>query len=385
MGRDESPRSRRRAAELREDGAGHRRARRVGAPSGRTCSSTRASTTTGMMSDVFLEELGVRPPDHMLGVGSGSHAVQTARVMERIEPVLEHERPDLVLVPGDVNSTLAAALAAAKLRIPLAHVEAGLRSFDRTMPEEINRIVADQFVRPPLHSTATRRSTTCAREGIADAAHALRRQHDDRQPRGDGASASERLARPRGSGVDPRRLPARDAAPAGARRRPAAGRRSIARAGRASARELPVIFPVAPAHARRDMEGSTLAPRHHGRRPARLPRLPRRSRPTRAAVLTDSGGVQEETTFLGVPCFTLRDNTERPVTVARARTRCSGSTPSGSPTSCRRSPRRRRDRRHAAHVGRARRGAGGRGARARARVTGERGGLSVTRSASAPH
>src|SRR3954466_13022473 len=97
-----------------------------------------------MMSRVFLEELGVGEPDHMLGVGSASHAVQTARVLERIEPVLEQERPDLVVVPGDVNSTLAATLAAAKLGIRLAHLESGLRSFDRTMPEEINRIVADE-------------------------------------------------------------------------------------------------------------------------------------------------------------------------------------------------------------------------------------------------
>src|SRR3954451_6050856 len=98
-----------------------------------------------MMSDIFLEELGVPEPDHMLGVGSGSHAVQTARVMERVEPVLEAERPDLVIVPGDVNSTLAVTLVAAKMRIPVAHLESGLRSFDRGMPEEINRIVADEF------------------------------------------------------------------------------------------------------------------------------------------------------------------------------------------------------------------------------------------------
>src|SRR5205814_1048663 len=98
-----------------------------------------------MMSEVFLEELGVPEPDHMLGIGSGTHAVQTARVMERIESVLEQERPNLVIVPGDVNSTLAAALVAVKLGIAIAHIESGLRSFDRTMPEEINRIVTDQF------------------------------------------------------------------------------------------------------------------------------------------------------------------------------------------------------------------------------------------------
>jgi len=97
------------------------------------------------MSDTFIEELELPAPDHVLGVGSGTHAVQTARVMERIEPVLESERPDLVIVPGDVNSTLAVVLVAVKLGIPLAHVESGLRSFDRTMPEEINRIVADEF------------------------------------------------------------------------------------------------------------------------------------------------------------------------------------------------------------------------------------------------
>ncbi len=98
-----------------------------------------------LMSEVFLEELGVPAPDHMLEVGSGSHAQQTARVMERLEPVLAEERPDLVIVPGDVNSTLAAALTAAKMQIPVAHIESGLRSFDRTMPEELNRIVTDQL------------------------------------------------------------------------------------------------------------------------------------------------------------------------------------------------------------------------------------------------
>ena len=121
-----------------------------------------------LMSDIFLEELGVPAPDHMLDVGSASHAVQTARVMERIEPVLQGERPDLVIVPGDVNSTLAATLVAAKLGIAVAHIESGLRSFDRTMPEEINRIVADEFSQYLfLHSEEAIENLRA--EGIADA------------------------------------------------------------------------------------------------------------------------------------------------------------------------------------------------------------------------
>src|SRR6201996_1084551 len=98
-----------------------------------------------LMSEVFLEELGVPAPDHMLEVGSGTHAQQTARTMERLEPVIEAERPDLLIVPGDVNSTLAAVLTATKMDVPVAHVESGLRSFDLSMPEEVNRIVADRF------------------------------------------------------------------------------------------------------------------------------------------------------------------------------------------------------------------------------------------------
>src|SRR3954453_365682 len=120
-----------------------------------------------MMSAIFFEELGVGEPDHMLDVGSASHAVQTARVLERIEPVLEAERPDVVIVPGDVNSTLAAALTAVKMQIPVAHIESGLRSFDRTMPEEINRIVADEFASHLfLHSDEATRNLRA--EGIAE-------------------------------------------------------------------------------------------------------------------------------------------------------------------------------------------------------------------------
>lgn len=120
-----------------------------------------------LMSEVFLDELGVPAPDHMLEVGSGSHAVQTARTMERLEPVLENERPDLVIVPGDVNSTLAAVLVAVKMRIPVAHIESGLRSFDMTMPEEVNRIVADRFAEYLfLHSDEATRNLRA--EGIPD-------------------------------------------------------------------------------------------------------------------------------------------------------------------------------------------------------------------------
>ena len=120
-----------------------------------------------LMSEVFFEELGMPEPDHMLEVGSGSHAEQTARTMERLEPVLADERPDLVVVPGDVNSTLAAALTAAKMGIPVAHVESGLRSFDRTMPEEINRIVADELSELLfLHSDEAIENLRA--EGIAD-------------------------------------------------------------------------------------------------------------------------------------------------------------------------------------------------------------------------
>ena len=120
-----------------------------------------------LMSEVFLDELGVPAPDHMLEVGSGTHAAMTARMMERLEPVLVEEPPDLVIVPGDVNSTLAAALTAVKLGIPVAHVESGLRSFDRTMPEEVNRIVTDRFSELLfLHSEEAVENLRA--EGIAD-------------------------------------------------------------------------------------------------------------------------------------------------------------------------------------------------------------------------
>jgi UDP-N-acetylglucosamine 2-epimerase (non-hydrolysing) len=279
-----------------------------------------------LMSEIFFEELGVPEPSYLLDVGSGSHAVQTARVMERLEPVLERERPDLVIVPGDVNSTLAAALVAAKLDIPIAHLEAGLRSFDRTMPEEINRIVADELAELLfLHSHEA--IDNLRAEGIGG-----RRMHFVGNTMIDSLVAVEH------------RFRTLDAA---ARYGLAAGGYLLVTLHRPAlvdgplltevldrlgdvARSLPVLFPVHP-RTRARLAG------------AEVPRGVTLTDPVgyldflslqadAAGVLTDSGGVQEETTYLGVPCFTLRDNTERPVTVRLGTNRLLGLDPAAIST-----------------------------------------------------
>jgi UDP-N-acetylglucosamine 2-epimerase (non-hydrolysing) len=263
------------------------------------------------MSDIFLEELGVPAPDHMLGVGSASHAVQTARVMERIEPVLEAERPDLVIVPGDVNSTLAATLVAVKLGIPVAHLESGLRSFDRTMPEEINRIVADEFSEY-LFLHCDEAIENLRAEGIAE-----ERMHFVGNTMIDSLVAMEEHFRNANTAAS------LDAQPGNyllvTLHRPALVDGPlladvIARLGEVS-RELPVLFPVHP-RTRKMIERMDLKPAPAVRLTEPASYLEFLSLEADArAVLTDSGGVQEETTYLGVPCFTLRDSTERPVTV----------------------------------------------------------------------
>jgi len=263
-----------------------------------------------LMSDVFLEELGVPAPDHMLEVGSGSHAQQTARVMERLEPVLLDEEPDLVMVPGDVNSTLAAALTAAKLQIPVAHIESGLRSFDRTMPEELNRIVADQIAEHLfLHSDEAIENLRA--EGVAkERMHFVGNTMIDTlvalEERFRAAGAAEKL------GVEPGEFvlvtlhrPALVDGPLLAE--------TVERLA-GLAREMPVVFPVHP-RTRKEME------RIDAEHPGLLLSEPLgyvdflSLLADAGAVLTDSGGIQEETTYLGIPCFTLRDNTERPVTI----------------------------------------------------------------------
>jgi UDP-N-acetylglucosamine 2-epimerase (non-hydrolysing) len=270
------------------------------------------------MSDVFVSELGLPVPDHWLGVGSGGHGAQTGRALERLEPVLEQERPRLVVVVGDVNSTLAGALAAAKLRIPVAHVEAGLRSFDRTMPEEINRVLVDQVASWCFtHSPEARENLL--REGVPpERVHFVGNTMIDSlvrlRPRIDGSDVHARLALDRGGYVlvtlhRPRLVDG------------PLLQRALESLVRLS-REVPVVFPL------------------HPRTRARLAGTPNEAglklvdplgyvdflalEARAAAVITDSGGVQEETTFLRVPCFTLRETTERPITVSEGTNRLLG-------------------------------------------------------------
>jgi UDP-N-acetylglucosamine 2-epimerase (non-hydrolysing) len=264
------------------------------------------------MSEIFFEELGVGEPNYRLEVGSGTHAQQTATVMQRLEPVIVAERPDVVLVPGDVNSTLAAALVAVKLGVQIAHVEAGLRSFDRTMPEEVNRILTDSvsdllFIHSPE-----------ARE------HLLAEGRDETKIHYVGNTMIDSLVAMR-ERIDALDAPARHGLAEGdylivTLHRPALVDGPLlavaAEALRALAAEMPVVFPVHPrTRARLQAEDPTLIdaagmsmlePVGYVEFLALIAGA--------AGVLTDSGGIQEETTFLGVPCLTLRDNTERPIT-----------------------------------------------------------------------
>jgi UDP-N-acetylglucosamine 2-epimerase (non-hydrolysing) len=261
-----------------------------------------------LMSEVFLEELEMPAPDHVLGVGSGTHAEQIARVLERFQAVLFEEQPDLVLVPGDVNSTLGAALCARKMGIPVGHVESGLRSFDRTMPEETNRIATDHL------------SALCFLH--CDEAIDNLRSEGVREERMkfvgntmiDSLVALEALIRDRGaagsSGLEPGSYllvtlhrPALVDGPMLAEAMTA-----LAAVGR----ELPVVFPVHP-RTRKMLDGEEYPGVKLTDPIGYLDFLSLESEA--GAVLTDSGGIQEETTYLGVPCFTLRDNTERPVTI----------------------------------------------------------------------
>lgn len=262
------------------------------------------------MSDVFFSELEVSPPDHFLSVGSGSHGRQTGRALERLEEVIRDESPDAVIVAGDVNSTLAGALAAVKLGVPVAHVESGLRSFDRSMPEEINRVLVDQISRWCFtHSPEA--GANLRAEGIGDdRIFAVGNTMIDTlvrmQPKIEACDVLERL----GLGERSYLLVTlhRPALVDG----PLLG--DVLDALTELSRRMTVVFPVHPRTQTR-LEGWTPPDGFVLTGPlGYVDFLALESEA--AAVLTDSGGVQEETTYLGVPCFTLRDTTERPVTLS---------------------------------------------------------------------
>jgi len=265
------------------------------------------------MSDVFFEELGLPEPDSYLSVGSGTHAEQTSRAMAAFEPVLLQFAPDAVIVVGDVNSTLACAIVASKLGVRIAHVEAGLRSFDRTMPEEINRLLTDQIA-DYLFTPSLDGNANLAREGIdekrvffvgnvmidtlirllprADSAKACREVGVE-----NGKFALATLHRP--SNVDDPWTLA-----------------EIMKAMSVVAKARPVVFPVHPRTRKKIDELGLASAGGAVKLVEPLSYLDFLALERAASlVLTDSGGVQEETAYLGVPCLTLRPNTERPVTI----------------------------------------------------------------------
>lgn len=264
------------------------------------------------MSGAFFRDLGLPDPDYSLGVGSGSHAQQTAAILSSFEPVLLDTRPDAVVVVGDVNSTMGCALVAAKLCVPVVHVEAGLRSFDRTMPEEINRVVTDAVSELLLVSEPSG-VENLRREGIDPAKVRLvgNLMIDSLRRHLRQAEAAELPARlglePRAYGVITLHRPANVD--------DAAALETILEALAEISRELPLIFPVHP-RTRARLQDSEAWKRGRIRLLDPLSYIEFLSlMAASAAVFTDSGGIQEETTVLGIPCFTLRENTERPVTI----------------------------------------------------------------------
>jgi UDP-N-acetylglucosamine 2-epimerase (non-hydrolysing) len=274
------------------------------------------------MSGVFIRELKLPTPDRNLEVGSASHAVQTARVMMAFEEVCLADRPDLVSVVGDVNSTVAAALVAAKLRIPVAHVEAGLRSFDRAMPEELNRLVTDQLSDLLLTPSADA-DENLAREGIPSSRiHRVGNVMIDTLLAHLPAASFDRVGSrfgitPRGYAVVTLHRPSNvdDEATFAGILGPLAELAAI----------MPVVFPVHP-RTRGKLAASGAPAGLIATEP--LGYLDFLALTSNARiVLTDSGGLQEETTALGIPCITVRENTERPVTVSHGTNQVVGTRP----------------------------------------------------------
>lgn len=261
------------------------------------------------MSDVFFQQLGIGNPDINLQVGSASQTKQTAEIMTRFETVAVDLKPDLVLVYGDVNSTVAAALVCAKLRIPLAHVEAGLRSFDRSMPEEINRLVTDQLS-DFLFTPSEDANRNLAREGIPGEKVDLV-----------GNVMIDTLIRmlPAAQNYVPDDIPSRFALVT--LHRPSnvddvEWLKNMLERLKQIGSDLTVVFPVHPRTKQRMNAIGLNGASSRLRIMEPLPYLSFLALQQRATVvITDSGGIQEETTYLGVPCLTVRENTERPITV----------------------------------------------------------------------
>jgi UDP-N-acetylglucosamine 2-epimerase (non-hydrolysing) len=275
------------------------------------------------MSDVFLDELGIRPPDFSLNVGSGSHGEQTARIISAFEPLVDAQKPDVVLVVGDVNSTVACALVGAKAGCLVAHVEAGLRSRDWSMPEEINRVVTDRLS-DYLFAPSSDAVDNLTAEGyradqihlvgnvmidtlLANLERALQRQSDLLRTLGveSGRYALATLHRP--SNVDD-----------------VVQLEALIGALEELADEIPVLFPAHPRTAER-LQTVSRSPQSGLCVVEPFGYLDFLALQAGAAlVLTDSGGIQEETTALGIPCLTLRESTERPITVTEGTNRVVG-------------------------------------------------------------
>jgi UDP-N-acetylglucosamine 2-epimerase (non-hydrolysing) len=286
------------------------------------------------MSQVFFDQLRVPPPDYNLDVGSGTHYAQTAEIIRKFGDLVQQDRPDMVLVAGDVNSTIACALVAAKERILVAHVEAGLRSFDRSMPEEINRILTDALA-DLLFTTEESANRNLANEGVAPGkvffvgnlmidslvrALKIARPFSLRSELGLGEKPYAVLTLHRPSNVDN-----------------GDQLRATLDAVAELAHRIPVVFPAHPRTAKnieafglkavKTWQGGSI----HGPGLCMMPPASYLDfldlMQHAVMVITDSGGVQEETTYLGVPCLTYRDNTERPVTISMGTNRVVGCDP----------------------------------------------------------
>jgi UDP-N-acetylglucosamine 2-epimerase (non-hydrolysing) len=274
------------------------------------------------MNDVFFSDLGIRRPDFHLGAGSGTHAAQTARVMTAFEPLADELRPDVVIVVGDVNSTMACALVTAKSGALLAHVEAGLRSRDWSMPEEVNRVVTDRLsdylFAPSDDAVANLRDEGYRQDQIYLVGNVM---VDTLLANLDRALASDALARlgltPGQYGLVTLHRPANVDDPAVLE--------PLLSALDRLARSCPLVLPAHPRTAQR-LRDRGMSDRVQVIPPAGYLDFIALEASARL-VLTDSGGVQEETTALGVPCLTLRDNTERPITVTEGTNQLAGRDP----------------------------------------------------------